>query len=189
VLARIGRVSETLSRYHLGRRIEASSSMSSRPSAASAGVDDGVDVIPAARQQRLKAGLIDVVIVAVLILALHLVVVGHLKASPSPQNLLLGLPELVYFVLLELRPGSHRGQTLGKQVVKLRVVSSTGKPASVRELVLREGFRIAIGGPAFLVSALSPLTAADLGWILVNRENRAVHDLIGRTYVVDESSP
>jgi uncharacterized RDD family membrane protein YckC len=133
---------------------------------------------------RFKAYLIDAIIISVPTLALHAIVLGHLGAH-RVQNLLLSLPAMAYFLFCPLRPGRRRGQTIGKQVMKLRIVSRDGERVSLGELLTREGFKLALWSITFLNQALGLLWLADAMWLLYNPGHRAVHDLVGGTCVVE----
>jgi uncharacterized RDD family membrane protein YckC len=86
-----------------------------------------------------------------------------------------------YVGLTMTRNGEHNGQTLGKQAAGIRVVRDDGKPVSAGTVAAREvGLKWiagnATGGLFFLVDSV---------WPLGERENRALHDLIVKTHVVD----
>lgn len=105
-----------------------------------------------------------------------LLVAGLLDRSPmavGALGLLLGIGALyqIYF-------GGITGQTLGKRLVRVRVISNRGTPPGAARGMLRFA--------ALLVS----LIPAGLGWLwcLFDRERRALHDHLCGTYViVDES--
>jgi len=90
----------------------------------------------------------------------------------------------LYSPLLMMRAGEHNGQTLGKQALGIRVVRDTGEAmgfgwAALREIVVK-GFLVAFAGAIipFLPWLLDNL------WPLWDSENRAVHDMIVSTHVV-----
>jgi uncharacterized RDD family membrane protein YckC len=133
----------------------------------------------------MKAFAIDSFILVVLLVILHFALLGQWHASRT-QNILVGLPLWPYYLALQLRPGAHRGQTIGKQIVGIRIVAPGGDRVGAARLVAREVFRTAISLPLYLTPMFAFfLGAVDPGWILYDRHHRALHDLVGRTYVVD----
>jgi uncharacterized RDD family membrane protein YckC len=90
----------------------------------------------------------------------------------------------LYAPLLMMREGEHNGQTLGKQALGIRVVRDNGEAmgfgwAALREIVVK-GFLVAFAGAIipFLPWLLDNL------WPLWDSENRALHDMIVSTHVV-----
>ena len=93
---------------------------------------------------------------------------------------------LLYAPYFMKRPGNRNGQTLGKQVVNIRVVRVGGEPvdfgwAALREIAVK-GLLVGVVntftfGLATLVDFLSPL------W---HGENRALHDFVVSSRVVTE---
>jgi uncharacterized RDD family membrane protein YckC len=102
------------------------------------------------------------------------------------------LPALVYMlyaVLLLSRRGEHNGQTLGKQRLGLRVIRNDGKPVDIKTALLREGLVKTLPGVLSGISALVALASTffsllDYLWPLRDRENRAIHDLVAETHIV-----
>jgi uncharacterized RDD family membrane protein YckC len=96
---------------------------------------------------------------------------------------------LIYSVALLSRSGEHNGQTLGKQMLGLRVIRNDGQPLDAGTALVREGLVKTLPG---LLGALNPLLALltamfgflDYLWPLRERENRAIHDLLAATHVV-----
>jgi len=91
---------------------------------------------------------------------------------------------LLYAPTLMAREGSHNGQTLGKQMVGIRVVRDSGESmnfgwAALRELVVK-GFLVGFA------SSIIPLLPwlLDVLWPLWDDENRALHDMVVSTHVV-----
>jgi uncharacterized RDD family membrane protein YckC len=101
-------------------------------------------------------------------------------------GLVLGWP--IYAAIFEGRAGEHRGQTLGKQIVGIRVVRDNGQPlgfgyAFLREFVVRWLLLGFIGGFLFIVPLLDDL------WPLWDETNRALHDMVVSTHVVRAEAP
>lgn len=86
----------------------------------------------------------------------------------------------LYDALFTMRRGRRNGQTLGKQMVGIRVVSDHAPRVGVGTALLRDfvckgllGF--VTGGLFNIISVL---------WVLPKRENRALHDPMAGTHVV-----
>jgi uncharacterized RDD family membrane protein YckC len=97
---------------------------------------------------------------------------------------LISLVMLLYAPLLMMREGAHNGQTLGKQMVGIRVVRNSGEKmgflwAALREVVIKG---LAVG----IASSIIPLLPwlLDICWPLWDGENRALHDMAAQTHVV-----
>jgi uncharacterized RDD family membrane protein YckC len=91
---------------------------------------------------------------------------------------------LLYAPLLMMRQGARNGQTLGKQMVGIRVVRDTGEPmgfgwAALREVVVKN---LAVN----IASSIIPFIPwfLDYFWPLWDDENRALHDMVVSTHVV-----
>ena len=103
-------------------------------------------------------------------------------------NLGLGLMTLlcylVYKGLLMARRGARNGQTLGMQLVSIRVVREDQQPVSWGTVLLRETL---VKGVLFGYVAILTLFVATLLnylWPLWDSESRALHDMLARTRVV-----
>jgi uncharacterized RDD family membrane protein YckC len=91
---------------------------------------------------------------------------------------------LLYYPLAMMRPGPTNGQSLGKQVVGIRVIRDTGQPMTfgysvLREFVIRVLLFGIVGTITFGIAAL-----LDVLWPLWDPENRALHDMVAGTHVV-----
>ena len=130
--------------------------------------------------RRVRAGIIDLAVVLAGALGLG-VVVGAL-GSDQPRDMpgfdfvVLGWALYYYFAC-----ESSSGQTLGKRLMKLRVVRLDGSPAGMGEVAVRTVLRV-IDGIAFYLVGLIVM--------LVTGERRGrLGDLAARTMVVDASAP
>ncbi|MDR1019224.1 MAG: RDD family protein [Synergistaceae bacterium] len=73
----------------------------------------------------------------------------------------------------------RRGQTWGKKIIGLRITSASGRKRSfLRNTVLRSLIKILLSVP--------PLVAIDLCFLLLRKDGRTLHDLIGGTVVINE---
>ena len=116
--------------------------------------------------------------------------------------ILLGLGGLAAIVVAVLyapyfmrREGDHNGQTLGKQWLGIRVVRDDGEAfgwgwAFLRELVIK-GIALSVASSIastitfFLLGAGAIVPyVIDYLWPLWDDENRAVHDMVAKTHVV-----
>ena len=91
---------------------------------------------------------------------------------------------LLYAPLLMMREGPRNGQTIGKQLLDIRVVRDNGQPftfgsAALREVVMKN---LAVG----VASSIIPFLPWFLNyfWPLWDDENRALHDMAVSTHVV-----
>lgn len=93
-----------------------------------------------------------------------------------------------YFLLAPvfmMRGGEHNGQSPGKQAVGIRVVREDGQPitfgsALLREVVVKMLLFETVGGFIFLLP-----TALNYLWPLWDEQNRALHDMVVSTRVVE----
>jgi len=140
---------------------------------------------------RAAAWLIDLLILAVPVVVLTLVVVAGAASNESAVWASVGLTFLVYLVvavlyapLLMMRDGEHNGQTWGKQALGIRVVRNTGQPmgfgwSALREIVVKSFLFGWLGSWLFGLPLI-----LDYLWPLWDDENRALHDMIVSTHVV-----
>jgi uncharacterized RDD family membrane protein YckC len=91
---------------------------------------------------------------------------------------------LLYAPLLMMRQGERNGQTLGKQMLGIRVVRNNGQTmgfgwAALREVVVKG---LAVG----IASSIIPLLPwlLDVLWPLWDDQNRALHDFAVQTHVI-----
>ena len=147
---------------------------------------------------RVAAAIIDFVVVGVPAVILFFVLVagavgitGNEDASAAAiigaivfWLLVVGAIGLLYAPTLMCRQGRRNGQTLGKQIVGIRVVRDSGEAmgfwwAALREVVVKG---LAVG----VASSIIPLIPwlLDVLWPLWDDENRALHDMVVSTHVV-----
>ena len=140
----------------------------------------------AGRGRRFAATLIDLVLVPLLAILLMLVtgVLEHAEdwsAGAMPVMRMLGLAVASY-VILNLWPLWARGQTAGKAILGIRIVSAkTGEKAPLWRLVLRGLFFPTLYLIVSPYTAIVPL--ADQAFIFA-KQRRCLHDLICGTSVV-----
>jgi uncharacterized RDD family membrane protein YckC len=147
---------------------------------------------------RVAAAIIDFVVVGVPAVILFFVLVagavgitGNEDASAAAiigaivlWLLVVGAIGLLYAPTLMCRQGRRNGQTLGKQIVGIRVVRDSGEATGFWWAALRE---VAVKGLAVgVASSIIPLIPwlLDVLWPLWDDENRALHDMVVSTHVV-----
>jgi len=153
---------------------------------------------------RVGATLLDGLILApvniVLALSFHLFTVTHQLNSNGTSVpkvyynhhyafLLFPLVYMLYTVILLCRDGEHNGQTLGKQMLGLRVRRNDGESVDIKTALVREGLVKTLPGVVGSVSALVGVASTffsllDDLWPLRDKENRAIHDHVANTHVV-----
>ena len=140
---------------------------------------------------RLAAYLVDGLILLVPVIGLTVIIVAVATGSGTAAwvtGIIGFLSYLVvaflYWPLLMAREGAHNGQTWGKQALGIRVIRDNGERMSFGWAALRE---IVVKG--FLVGVASSIIPfipwfLDFFWPLWDDENRALHDMIVSTHVV-----
>ncbi|HEX8206316.1 MAG TPA: RDD family protein [Solirubrobacteraceae bacterium] len=87
---------------------------------------------------------------------------------------------ILYYVLLMQRKGERNGQTIGKQILEIRVVHETGTPMTPGRIILRETVgKFLIG---FVTCGLYSII--NYLWPLWDNRKQALHDKIGSTFVL-----
>jgi uncharacterized RDD family membrane protein YckC len=111
--------------------------------------------------------------------------VAVIVAIDPAIGVLIGLTAtLTYFPLLMMRGGAHNGQSLGKQIVGIRVVQESGDPytygpAALREFAIKYLLFGVVGGFFLAIPTL-----LDYLWPLWDEQNRALHDMLASSRVV-----
>ncbi|MFD1413736.1 RDD family protein [Oceanobacillus jeddahense] len=112
----------------------------------------------------------------------------------------------IYYFCLYPMNKNHLGQTIGKRIMKLRIVNVNGQDLTYKDIFLREllGSMIIEGETKFpsaffryflykmlpaqiagVISIVSiVLSVASIIWAIINRRHRMFHDYVGRTVVV-----
>ncbi len=147
---------------------------------------------------RAGAWLIDGVVLLVPIIALFFLLVAGAAGISGGDDFSLGAAivglvlwvilvcavTLFYAPVLMARRGPGNGQTLGKQMVGIRVVPDGGEPmtfwpGALREVVIKG---LAVGVASTFIPFVPWLL--DNLWPLWDDENRALHDMAASTHVV-----
>ena len=149
---------------------------------------------------RVGAQLFDLLVIGVPAAVLALLLFGGVGAAFSAGDgfgvatLIIGLiaymslllaAVILYAPLLMRRPGAKNGQTWGKQIAGIRVVRTNGVPMDFVWSALREALVKVLA--LAVVSSIIPLIPIllDVLWPLWDDENRAIHDFIVDTRVVE----
>jgi len=107
--------------------------------------------------------------------------------TDAPRRLLdevlvtVGMPiGLLYAPLLLMRGGERNGQTLGKQVMRIRVVRENGEPVTLGTGIVRE----TLGRQLLAAVTRGFYLIADYAWPLWDESRQCLHDKIAKTRVV-----
>jgi uncharacterized RDD family membrane protein YckC len=140
---------------------------------------------------RLAAYLLDALILLVPVILLTIVIVA-VAAGSDTGAIVTGIfgflaflvVAFLYAPLLMAREGPNNGQTWGKQALGIRVIRDNGEAmnfswAALREIVVK-GLGVGIA------SSIIPFIPwfLDFFWPLWDDENRALHDMVVSTHVV-----
>jgi len=129
---------------------------------------------------RVAAQILDWIIVSIIPIALYFIVFFNNDVGTYLLSALILLVGAVYYALTIGRSGENNGQTLGMQVVNIRIVRETGEPMTAGMAILREtlvkGILMAICFIVTILNYLAPL------W---DDRNQAWHDKIVNTLVVE----
>ncbi|HEX6653080.1 MAG TPA: RDD family protein [Thermoleophilaceae bacterium] len=132
---------------------------------------------PKLDNRRVLAGIVDLLIVG----AGALVVLYAGDALTGDRGGALGAVilgwALYYYFALE----SGAGQTVGKRLMKLRVVRADGRPAGMREIAVRTVLRVVDGIGMYIVGLIVMLVTGE--------RRQRIGDLAAATIVVDASGP
>jgi uncharacterized RDD family membrane protein YckC len=141
---------------------------------------------------RLGAYLLDALILLIPVIGLAVIVIGVAAGSDTGAVVTLILGFLAYLVvaclyapILMAREGARNGQTWGKQALGIRVIRDGGEQMSFGWAALRE---IAVKGLGVgIASSIIPIIPWFLNffWPLWDDQNRAVHDMVVSTHVVE----
>ena len=145
---------------------------------------------------RVGAALIDWLIVGVAGSIIYWIIVGAAGATGSDAAVLVTLfvgwlaylaVAAAYYIFTMNRSGENNGQTVGKQVLDIRVVKEDGSSMDPGKIALRE---VAIRG--LLFGGITTITFGfggiiyllDYLWPLWDDQRRALHDIMAKTRVV-----
>ncbi len=118
---------------------------------------------------RLLAGIIDLIIVVSPVFIVNLVIVRLTNFSILIP--LLVIVDALYFIYFDI----HSGSTIGKRLLRLRVVNETIEKVNLKTAIIRE-----------IVGKYLTLLTFGIGYlmILINKDGRGLLDIVSKTYVL-----
>ncbi|WP_027954848.1 RDD family protein [Halobacillus kuroshimensis] len=127
--------------------------------------------MPAGFWVRLGARAIDGLLIGIFIVALTFIIFQGFSQDNSAFNSI----ATVYYVVL---PALWAGYTVGKKAVGVRIVKKDGTDVGFGRMILRE----VVGGIVYAVTlGIGAIVSAFM--VGMREDKRAIHDLIGGTYV------
>jgi len=133
--------------------------------------------------KRFLAVLLDGLIVGIPMLIIQVI----LGLSGSPVGALLSA--IAYFLYEGLMLASQNGQTIGKKVLSIRVISANGQALTMNQTFTRAGVKAVLS----ILSSIKPPVTSVLGilslldylWPLWDANKQTWHDKAAGTYVVN----
>lgn len=139
----------------------------------------------AGRGARLGAAMIDVVILLVVFVVVAAVTPWSPFKSPASR---MGMPHLidslvgmVIFALTQFYPLATRGQTIGKMLLGLRIVRTSGERASLGRLL---GVRYGVGWLISIIPVIGQVYSFADSLFIFRESRKCLHDNIADTIVV-----
>jgi uncharacterized RDD family membrane protein YckC len=135
--------------------------------------------------RRVGAYILDGIFTSILIWLGSVLIVAGSEAA-GVILMLVGLAvAFFYYPITMAREGAANGQTLGKQILSIRVVRDDGEPvtfgfALLREFVVKYLLFQVIGGVLLGIPWL-----LDVLWPLWDNQNRALHDMMVKSHVLE----
>jgi uncharacterized RDD family membrane protein YckC len=140
------------------------------------GTAERIGAEPATWSARVGATLLDNLLIGVVVVLVFIVLaIGGGSPGANGLRIALALFGLLYAILML---AYHAGQTVGREVVRVRVVAEDGAPVGLGRAAGRELLK------AFFGILVLPYLV-DVLWPLWQPENRALHDLAAGTRVVN----
>jgi uncharacterized RDD family membrane protein YckC len=130
---------------------------------------------------RVLATVVDLLVIALVAMAVATVTQVAGADERAVRTVFVGavlVTSALYGTFMLVRAGEHNGQTLGKQIFKVRAVRSDGHGMDVRTAAMREAVGKTILGIVpfyWIVDSLFPLADA---------RRQAIHDKLAQTFVV-----
>ena len=152
------------------------------------------DLVPADRLRRLIAAALDVFVFVSLLCTVALAKTAHLKEGEKPDDVELYALDVAIAWVVYLWIANMVGMSLGKLAFSLRVVHAGTDQApgplrgTLRALAALSGYGAALVAlmftpiPIFYIGSAG--LAIDFAWSFVDRERRALHDIVAGTRVV-----
>jgi hypothetical protein len=109
--------------------------------------------------------------------------VDEVDVVPGNVTLLFQLITLVVALLYTVVPSARTGQTLGKRIFKVKLVSVDGNDAGWAQCLLHYGVPIAIAIALALLGAV--LAIGMIIWSVWDKNGQGINDKIAKTFVVE----
>ena len=135
--------------------------------------------------KRILGGIIDIIVVSLIFLGAGYVIAYYFGETgfiekvqgvgfhvEGPAVLIIPALIFLYFIILE----ATTGKTIGKYIVKTRVVNEAGEKISWGQSIGRNLMRFIDGMFAYLVGIIA---------ILASKNNQRLGDMVSRTYVIN----
>ena len=150
---------------------------------------DGANENPlASRWTRLGASIIDGIIILVFTLPI-MYFTGGFEGFPDGEQpsafytLGMGAIGLIFFIIIHGRFLIRDGQTIGKRVLGIKIVTLEGKLPDLSHLAKRYGFYLLIGNLPFVGPIINMINIL----FIFSESRRCLHDHVGGTKVVQAS--
>ncbi|MFW6153179.1 MAG: RDD family protein [Halobacteriota archaeon] len=133
----------------------------------------GTDMQLAGLGSRAIAIIIDTIVLIIIGAGLAAFTVGFGPSPGDAGNLVIGAIGLLYFIVLEAYAD---GQTLGKKLVNIKVVTEDGDDLDLVGSLIRNVLRIIDALPFFYIIGIIVIVVSD--------DNQRIGDIVGNTLVV-----
>ena len=130
--------------------------------------------------KRLIAFIIDYTFIWIIVeflMSVNRLMINNIYEMSFDFSFIQDLTFIVVFILYNILPLYHSGQTIGKKALSIRVIhSEKGGDISVYSLFMREIFG------KFIFFTFLPLASV---FLALDAKHQAIHDLIGQTRVIE----
>ena len=141
-----------------------------------------VEVALASPVQRILGRFIDLLIIGVIFLFAQSIVDGDLSETPSRTAIVIGL---VATIAYEIGMVASLGATLGKLIVRTRIVDDSGRtPPNLRAAIMRWVPNAVSIVPLIGIPVGMAIVIASLIWVFIDPMRRSIFDRLGVTNVI-----
>jgi uncharacterized RDD family membrane protein YckC len=139
----------------------------------------------ASRLSRLGASILDSLIIMVVILPIAFAT-GYLTdvtsgIGPSIMyQVVFAILSIVIFLVINFKPLLSNGQTVGKKIVGIKIVTLDGGQINIETILKRYGFYFLVGYIPFIGSIVSLINIL----FIFGKDKHCLHDKVGKTKVV-----
>lgn len=128
------------------------------------------------RMQRLIASIIDGLSLLVVVLPL----IYFIETPSTNDNILFSIVGIAFFLLINYKFLVNDGQTIGKKILKIKIVNLEGEVPSKKSLLMRYGVYFLLQNTPFIGKFLNLLNIL----FIFGKEKRCGHDYIAKTVVI-----